>query len=339
MPTYFGDEREPRTFRLQSDTLIVDVCTLGASLSRILAPDRQGKLDLVILGSPDWQTHLASSAYFGDIVGPYANRIAGAHFTIGDHDYQMDPNDRGNLLHGGPAGLHRWNWTVEESWDSGLALTVQWEDPAKQYPGPVKVSVVYAVRESTVALRITAYSPVAVPLNIVSHPYFNLAGARPGTNILHHVLQLNASHYLPIDETGIPTLGPMTVVGTPFDLLHPTRLRDVLFADHPQVVGSQGFDHAFATAEMRFGTLGWLSDPGSGRTLTITSDQPAIQVFTCGGFNGTEIAHEGPVGAYAAIALETEGFPDAPNRPDFPSTLVLPGMEFRSTTHWTFGTA
>lgn len=339
MTSYYGNPIEPSTHRLQNEHVVLDICTLGASVVRLLVPDRAGTLDNVVLGSPDWRAHLAGNAFLGDIVGPFANRIAGARFALHGRTYTFPANDRGNLLHSGPGGMHHWNWTVVAADDTSLQLHVRWDDPDGVYPGPITTTVSYTLAGRAVLLDIQAHAQVAAPLNIVSHPYFNLAGARPGSTIADHTLRVAAASYLPTDPTGLPTVGAAPVEGTPFDLRTPTRLGDVVSDPHAQVAANHGFDHAFVRDGEGFADIAWLADPGSGRTLTIASDEPALQVYTAGGVDGSQVAHEGPITPFAAIALETEGYPDAPNHDDFPSTLVLPGMSFHRRTRWTFGTA
>jgi aldose 1-epimerase len=336
MTMYYGERGEPRTIRLASEHLALDVCTLGASIARLEVPDRLGVMANVALASPDWRTHLSSGAYFGDVVGPFANRIASGRFSIGERTYAMPPNDRGNLLHGGPAGMHRWNWTVATESPSSVRLEIVWADPEGHYPGPISASATYTVEGRRVTLLVSATCPEAVPLNIISHAYFNLAGARPGATILDHTLQVNAGHYLPIDATGLPS-APTDVAGTPFDLREPHRLAERVASDHPQIRGNGGFDHAFVTSGIGMTEQAVLRDLASGRMLTIESNQPALQIFTAGGFDGIESAVAGPATAFAGIAVEAEAFPDAPNHPDFPSTVILPGREYRNVTRWTFG--
>jgi len=247
-------------------------------------------------------------------------------------------------LHGGPNGFNRRYWHVADQTATTVRLELDWEDPAGGFPGPIHAEILYGVEGATLTYAVTATCPQTMVCDIVSHPYFNLAGRL--TPIAGHTLQIPASAYLPIDENLIPLPeAPAPVAGTPFDLREARPVGEVVGADDPQVHLVGGMDHAFVLDDGATGDglrlAATLTDPDSGRRLDIESDHPALQVYTGQYLADTRIAHPASAGgspAGCAIALETEDYPDAPRRPDFPSILVRPGETWCRTTRWVFST-
>lgn len=323
---------------LHNEFLRVEVRALGAALNRVVARTPGGDVDLV-LGHADDADRAASTYYLGALVGPTANRIAAGRFTLDGVDHQLATNDRGNSLHGGPAGFSTQVWTVAEASSTTLRLTLVWTDPTGGHPGRLTASITYLLDGPNLTHTIQVSTDRPTLASPCLHPYVNLAGS--GT-IADHVLDVRARHVLFTDGTGIPVGSPVDVTGTPFDLRGGVRLGDVLDADHPQIAAASGLDHAYVLDHT--GVLDHTRDPdavlthpASGRGLEIWTDQPSLQVFTGAGLHADTPGLFGtPYPDRGGVALEAQGFPNAANRPDFPSTRIEPGLPFTSTTRWTF---
>ncbi|MDR0783562.1 MAG: galactose mutarotase [Propionibacteriaceae bacterium] len=317
-----------------------EIWSLGAAVNDLRMPDRSGQIGSVVLGYPDEAARRAGSAYLGEICGPFGNRIAAGGFVIDGQTYTPDLNESTTAtLHGGPHGWSYADWEVVEAGGNRARLHLDWEDPKSGgFPGPIHADVVYELEGWTLTHTITATTETPTVLNIISHPYFNLS--LTGEAIDDHYLQVCANGYLAVDEALIPLAGaPQGVEGTPFDFRVARRLGDALATPYPQIQAHKGLDHAFvldeALAEMGL-PAAVLMHPPSGRSLAIMTDYPALQVYT-----GQYLAEPGihPVGAGGArsgIALETQGFPNAPCRPDFPNSVVDPGEVYVRTTTWAF---
>jgi aldose 1-epimerase len=313
----------------------VSILTYGGILQSIVVPDRNGRLANVTLGFGELAGYvdpgyLAASPFFGALIGRYANRIARGRFELDGVVYELPANDPPNHLHGGGASgfdVQVWEARPVETADiAGLGLTLT--SPAGQggYPGTLSVAVTYTLgADLRVDYEATTDAPTIV--NLTSHAYWNLAGEGEGT-IHDHLLQVNASRYTPVDATQIPAGPPIPVAGTRMDFTRPRPAGD-------------GYDHNWVLDEgPGVKEAAVLSDPGSGRTLTIATDQPGIQVYSGNFLDGSLRGTSGrPYPRGAGIALETQHFPDSPNRADFPSTVLRPGETYRTTTILRFGTA
>lgn len=319
-----------------------DIWTLGAAVNDLRLPDRDGRVASVVLGYANRADRLAGRAYCGEIVGPVANRIGADGYSIDQVVYRPELNEPAATLHSGSAGFHRADWTVRQADARQVVLGLDWASPDGGFPGPIRAEVRYRLDDAGLSHRIVASAPVATNLNIVSHPYFNLSGG--GVDIGDHELTVPASRFLPVDDNLMPLAdAPWSLDGSALDLRAGVRLGDVIAADDPQIRAHAGLDHAYILDQT--GILdgqGWrlaarLYHPGSGRQLTISTDQAALQIYTGQGLDDARIAHPGGAGgAYAGVALETEAYPGAANRPDFESILVRPGEEFDHTTIWRF---
>ena len=296
-----------------SGGLRVAILTYGGIIQEVQAPDHEGRLADVTLGYDTFErylddTYTSRMPFFGAIAGRYANRIAKGEFTLDGQTYHLPINNGPNSLHGGPTGFHTRVWEAAPL-DDGLRLHRVSPDGENGYPGTLDVTVDYRLDGSTLRIDYLATTNATTVVNLTSHAYWNLAG---GGTIHAHELQIAASRYTPVDDTLIPTGDLAVVEGTPFDFRAPRAIGDFPY-DHNWVL--DGEEPAAV-----------LHDPGSGRTLEITTTEPGLQFFAGGPLDVP------PFGRGAGAALETQHFPDSPNRPQFPSTVLRPGETYRSTT-------
>jgi aldose 1-epimerase len=324
-------------FTLCAGPARVRVLSYGGVIASIEVPDRQGRLANVALGFADLADYVERSPYFGCIAGRYANRIAAGRFQLDGRSYQIPLNDGPNALHGGGVGLDKQVWRAEQLGPAALRLTHTSPDGDQGFPGTLRLAVTYTLTEQP-ALRIDyhATTDVLTVINLTNHTYFNLSGEGSG-DIYDHVLTLGADRYTPVGPGLIPTGAIEPVAGTPLDFTAPTPIGARIRDSHPQVVLAQGYDHNFVLSE---GPAAQVFDPVSGRALTITTTEPGLQFYSGNLLDGSLV---GPAGrAYRqgdAFALETQHFPDSPNHPGFPSTVLRPTREFRSTTEYAFSVA
>ncbi|GLW73774.1 aldose 1-epimerase [Kitasatospora phosalacinea] len=318
-----------------------EVLSLGARLEALHAPDRDGQRANVVLGGGDVAELLDAAAYFGATVGRYANRVAGGLLPLDGTVHRLATQDTGHTLHGGPDGYATRQWegeAVREEHRVGVRLRLHSPDGDQGFPGALTAEVGYlldADGELTIEYRATTDAPTVV--NLTNHAYFNLAGEGNGT-VLDHLLRVDASGYLPVGDDLIP-LGPVEPVdGTPFDLRTARALGERFALRHPQLgPAGSGYDHNWVLDGTGLRTAAVLTDPASGRRLECRTTEPGLQVYTGNLFDGSVTGRSGrPYRAYAGIALETQHFPDSPNRPDYPSTVLRPGEEYRSTTVYRF---
>ena len=324
----------------------VAILSLGGIVQAIEVPDRTDRFANVVLGFGTAAAYLADGPYFGCVAGRYANRIAGGRFTLDGRAYQLAINNGPNHLHGGVKGFNKHVWEATEQADGdalSLALRRVSPDGEEGYPGALTVQVTYTLTDAD-ALRIEYRATTDAPtiLNLTNHAYFNLAGEGSGS-IEDHELQLNAGHYTPIDGTLIPTGELAPVAGTPFDFIRPrpigARLRDAGF---PQIMRAHGYDHNFvldrpAPDDGGLVLAARVREPGGGRTLEISTTEPGVQFYSGNFLDGSLAGASGRAHRQGdGFCLETQHFPDSPNQPAFPSTVLQPGQEFRSTTVYAF---
>lgn len=324
--------------------LQVCISDYGGTITNLLAPDRQGQPGNVVLGfdqlteyqSPAYQ---AANPYFGALIGRYANRIAGASFTLQGKPYELAANNHGNALHGGRRGFDKVLWQAEPELASAEpTLTLHYQSPAGEegYPGNLRVTVRYSLlADNTLRLHYTATTDQATPLNLTNHSYFNLAAGRAPT-ILGHELQLRADRYTVVGPNQVPTGELRPVAGTPFDFRQPHAIGDCM----GQVPG--GYDHNFVLSgepnQLGMRRAAEVYEPLSGRTLSVRTTQPGVQFYTGNFLDGTLHGPAGqPYGPHTGFCLETQHFPDSPNQPTFPSTLLEPGQVWQSITEYQFG--
>ncbi|MEO6962750.1 MAG: aldose epimerase family protein [Puia sp.] len=312
------------------------VSNYGATLLELWTPDKSGKTGDVILGFDSLDGYLQKgNPYFGALVGRYANRIANARFTIDGKQYTLAPNNNGNTLHGGIKGFDKEIWTVEQVNDSSVALSYTSPDGEEGFPGTMTVKVVYTVTaDDGLKIDYTAVSDKKTPVNLTNHAYFNLSAGRDST-ILQHELTLHASHYTPVNDSLIPTGQIASVKNTPMDFL---KLKKV-GKDIDQVKG--GYDHNFVIDRKDSGLVLAASvfDEGSGRDMQVWTTQPGVQFYTGNFLDGSLTDRDGKkIVQHAALCLETQHFPDSPNKPSFPNVILEPGQTFHETTEYKFST-
>ena len=339
-----------------ADGMAVDVFTLtnangmevraipyGAIIVSLRVPDRNGQLGDVVLGYDTLDGYVAKSPYFGAIVGRYGNRIAKGRFTLDGTTYQLATNNGANHLHGGVKGFDKAVWNAEplERGDTaGVVFAHTSPDGDEGYPGAVSVRVTYTLGAANdLTVDYDATTDRATPINLTQHSYFNLAGDGSG-DILGHRLTLDADRFTSVDSTLIPTGELTPVEGTPFDFRTPTPIGARINGDHPQLKNGNGYDHNWVVNRTGNGLVhaARVEDPATGRTLDVSTTEPGIQFYAGNFLDGTITGKGGHVYARrSGLCLETQHFPDSPNHPDFPSTILHPGSRFQSKTIFTFG--
>jgi aldose 1-epimerase len=318
--------------------------TYGGIITSLRTPDRDGHLDDIVLGYDSLAGYLKETPYFGAIVGRYANRIAKGRFTLDGKTYQLATNNGPNSLHGGVRGFDKVLWTGETAQsDSGARVTFTYKSPNGEegYPGTLDARVTYTLTPSDeLIVDYEATTDKATPLNLSQHTYWNLHGSKGGP-ILDLQLSLDASAFTPVDSTLIPTGELKQVTGTPFDFRSPTAIGARIGQQDTQLKYGLGYDHNWVLD--RGGKTGLahaarLVDPTTGRTLDISTTEPGIQFYSGNFLDGTITGKGGQVYAHrTGLCLETQHFPDSPNHPNFPSTILRPGETYRSRTVFTFG--
>lgn len=329
-------------YTLKDEKIEVQITTYGGEVMSVKVPDKQGKVEDVVLGfdTPSGYYENSNSkgaAFFGPIVGRYANRIAHAKFTLDGKEYTLTKNNGDNTLHGGPNGFHNHVWNAKEIAD-GVELTYLSKDGEEGYPGNLSVTVRYLVSGGDLKIDYSATTDKPTVLNLTNHSYFNLSGQGNGT-ILAEQLKLKASRFTPVDSGLIPTGELKAVAGTPFDFLKAHAVSERINAEDDQIRLGHGYDHNFVIdgGGKDLKEAAEVYDPASGRVLQVLTTEPGVQFYTANFLDGS-IKGKGGV-AYpknAALCLETQHYPDSPNHPDFPTTVLRPGSTFHSTTIYRF---
>jgi aldose 1-epimerase len=315
------------------------ITNYGGILMSLKTPDRNGVLQDVVLGFDSVQDYIAQPQYyFGALIGRYANRIGGARFRLNGVEYTLPKNDGENCLHGGD-GFDRRVWTPEESREGELQLTYRSPHGEAGFPGNLLVRAHYRLSDDdTLELTFHATTDQDTVINLTAHPYFNLAGEGRG-DVLRHALMLNADRFTPVDPGLIPTGEIRDVSGTPFDFRAPTPIGTNLGAEDEQVKIARGYDHNWVLNRPGDGPelAARVLEPLSGRTLEIHTTEPGIQFYSGNYLTNVGGKAGNRYGLHAGFCLETQHFPDSPNRPEFPSTLLKAGATFSSRTVWRFG--
>jgi aldose 1-epimerase len=323
--------------------VMITVLSYGGVIQSIFAPDRRGMLADVALGYDTLDEYLVDHSHFGSIVGRYANRIRGGRFVLDGREYVLAKNAGDNHLHGGVRGFDRSVWSVEpmeKGRSVGLVLTHLSGDGDEGYPGAVRVRVTYLLTPAgELVVDYLATTDTATPVNLTQHSYFNLAGTGTG-DILGHLLELAASRFTPVDATIIPTGELRPVAGTPFDFSTPESIGARIGAPDQQLKIAGGYDHNFVIDRSSGDGVvlaARLTDPLSGRGVDVHTTEPGVQVYSGNFLDGSANGKGGIPHRYrSGLALETQHFPDSPNQPQFPSTILRPGEEFRSRTVYHF---
>jgi aldose 1-epimerase len=305
-------------------------------------PDRDGDLDEVVIGFGRVGTYLDHARYFGAVAGRYANRIANGRFTLDGVDHVLDTNNGAHHLHGGITGFDRRLWSaerVQHRRGPAVRFRLTSADGDGGYPGTLRTSVRYLLtHDDRLVVDYAARTTRPTIVNLTQHAYFNLAGARRA-DVLDHVLTLDADHYTPVDATLIPTGALSAVEDTPFDFRTPTRIGARMGASHVQLQHGNGYDHNFVLRRPATGLApaARLHDPASGRTMEVLTSEPGIQLYTGNHLDGTFTDANGrTLPRHAGVCLETQHFPDSPNRPAFPSAVLRPGALYHSRTVFAF---
>jgi len=315
--------------------MIIRILNYGGTVTDILTPDKNGKMGDVILGYESLAGYTQTgNPYFGCLVGRYANRIANAKFTLDGKEYILAANNNGNTLHGGLKGFDKLIWTVNSTTDSSLALSYLSKDGEEGYPGNLTAEVTYTLgSDNSMDIKYTATTDKATPVNLTNHCYFNLSAGADST-ILDHVLMLKADNYTPVNEKLIPTGKNDAVAGTPMDFTTPKKIGKEL----AQVNG--GYDHNWVLnrTSNNLEMIGSVYHAPSGRYMEIYTTEPGIQFYSGNFLDGTlSGTREGiKYVKHAGLCLETQHFPDSPNQPDFPTTILKPGESYNHETIFKF---
>lgn len=321
----------------------VRILTYGGIIQSLSVPDRHGKRANVVLGFDNLADYVAKSPYFGAIIGRYANRIGGGTFTLDGKTYHLPLNNGPNTLHGGTVGFDKRVWSASPftaKHKVGLVLRYVSPNGEMGFPGKLTTTVTYTLTEANklrMAYRATTDAPTVI--NLTNHAYFNLAGEGSG-DIYNHRLKIRANRYTPVDANLIPTGRIAPVAGTPLDFRHKTAIGKRIRNGFPQLVIARGYDHNWVLNRHPGGGLqraAWAQDPKSGRILTVDTTEPGLQFYSGNFLDGTLVGTSHRMYRQGdAFTLETQHFPDSPNHPNFPSTVLRPGQTFRSTTTYGF---
>jgi aldose 1-epimerase len=343
----FGSLPDGRTVELYTLTnargMEVRIMTYGGIIVSVQAPDKNGHFAEITLGFDTLASYVAKNPFFGALVGRYGNRIGDAKFTIDGTEYRLARNDGANSLHGGLKGFDKVLWqaqSFQKTGEAGLVLKYTSADGEEGFPGALQVTVTYTLNDNNVfSLDYRATTDKPTPVNLTNHTYFNLSGEGSGS-ILGEELMLNADHYTPVDAALIPTGKIASVKGTPLDFTTPTAIGARINDKFEQLVFGMGYDLNFVINRHGPGlTLAArVYDPASGRVLEVDTTEPGVQLYTGNHLSGVHGRHGHVYNARDAFCLETQHYPDSPNKPNFPSAILGPGQTYHSTTVWKFST-
>lgn len=334
----FGELEDGRTASLftltNSNHIQVKITNYGGIITSIHAPDKDGNIENIVLGFDNLGDYIGQHPYFGALIGRYGNRIENGGFKLNGTEYQLSVNDGDHHLHGGEKGFDKVLWDAEVTEEGSLKLQYTSEDGEQGYPGRLEVTAMYTLTdENELRLEFEAITDQATPVNLTAHSYFNLTG-NPATTILDHELKLYADAYTPVTDDLIPTGEISKVEGTPFDF---TNFREI-GARIEQVPG--GYDHNFVAHTEGSGDLSLVAEvrePGTGRSLKVFSTEPGIQFYSGNFLDGTlKNENDVPLEKHSGFCLEPQHFPNSPNEPSFPSTILEPGDIYRAVIVYEF---
>ncbi|MBQ9959420.1 MAG: galactose mutarotase [Oscillospiraceae bacterium] len=336
-PTLFGKTQSGEDVRLftiadAQSGIRAEIMEYGAAVRSITLPTAAGELD-VAAGYDTLAEYERGSCYFGAAVGRFGNRLGGAQFTVNGVQHRVTANEGGNCLHGGARGMSHVVWRGEQLSQSAVRFTRFSPDGEEGFPGNMTAAVTYTLADSALHVAYEATVDKACPVSLTNHSYFNLAGSG---DILSHLLRINAARYTEVDSALIPTGNLPAVSGTPFDFTTAKPIGQDIAADHPQIKIGSGYDHNFCLDGEGMREAAVLSCPENGVTLTLYTDRPALQIYA----GGAMPTHASKAGSehhlYSSIALETQGYPDAPNHPHFPCCILREGEVWQSETVYHF---
>lgn len=328
-----ADGKKVQLFTLTNKNgVTVDITNYGGIVTSWVTPDKNGNKSSVVVGLANLQEYQKEPPYFGALIGRYGNRIASGKFTLDGKTYTLATNNGKNHLHGGKKGFDKVVWDATPGAEGSPSLTLSYlsKDGEEGYPGNLKVTVVYTLTdEDALNIEYTAETDKATPVNLTNHSYFNLTGDA-GNSILNHTLMIDADGYTPVDDGLIPTGEIKAVAGTPFDFKTPTAIG----ARIDQVKG--GYDHNFVLnrKDSSLALVAVLADSVSGRKLEVFTTEPGLQFYSGNFLDGTFSSNGKPVQLHNALCLETQHFPDSPNKPRFPSTILKPGEKYHTVTKY-----
>jgi len=339
------DGREVKMYQMVSPTgMIVEVTNYGGIITKLTAPDRDGNWEDVVLGYDTLEGYLEETPYFGAIIGRYGNRIANGSFDIDGESYELATNNGENHLHGGVAGFDKVLWDADPfamGSEVGIIFTYESPDGEEGYPGNLSAKVTYLLTtDNRLIFSYQATTDKPTPVNLTQHSYFNLAGPS-SDSILDHEMMIAADHFTPIDEGLIPTGELATVEGTSFDFRAPTRIGERIENGGEQLEFGLGYDHNYVLSDMSEGMnlAARVIEPVSGRIMEVRTEEPGLQFYS-GNFLDSSITGKGG-NVYehrSGFCLESQHFPDSPNQPSFPTTILLPGETYSTSTVYAFTT-
>lgn len=330
-------------FTLQNPYARIAVTDYGARLVSVETPDRDGVFGHILLGFDDLETYRTAGGSFGAVLGRYANRIAGARFSLDGQTVRLAADADGNILHGGAGGFGNQSWAVESS-IPGVQITFRRLSPAGEegFPGNLVARAAYRLEGQTLSLELTASTDAPTVVNLSSHPYFNL-GDIARSDILDHEITLNADRYLPTDDRQIPTGARASVAGTVFDFRAGMPFGEKIRVNDPQLLIARGYDHCFVlnkTGEAGPQFAARAFAPGTGRAMEISTTQPGLQLYSGNNLTGAISARGGiSLRQSAGFAMEAQNFPNAPNQPNFPGAILRPGEQYHHIIAYTFTAA
>jgi aldose 1-epimerase len=318
------------------------IMTYGGVVVSIKTPDRQGNFADIALGFDSLAGYLEKNPFFGALVGRFGNRIGNARFNLDGKEYTLAKNNGPNSLHGGLKGFDKAVWqahSTQSGDEVGVVLTHTSPDGEEGYPGTLHLTVTYTLNDKNECrIDYRATTDKDTPINLTNHTYFNLSGEGSG-NILGDEMMLNADYFTPVDATLIPTGKLESVKGTPFDFTKPTAIGARIHEKNDQLeYGSGGYDLNFVINRKGPGPVlaARASDPKSGRVLEVDTTQPGVQFYTSNSMHGVHGKHGHVYDKYGAFCLETQHYPDSPNKPEFPSSILKPGQTYHEITVWRF---
>ncbi len=336
---YFGKTAEGKSvlaFTLWDGDRSVTILNYGGIVQSIIVPDRDGRLTDVALGYPDVAGYEQNGGYLGALIGRFGNRIGGGKLNVDGVDYQLACNDRGNHLHGGKVGFNRKIWAHGVVGDT-LALSIVSPDGEENYPGTLRVTVLYTFRNRTLTIRYRATTDKKTVVNLTNHTYFNLNGEGGGT-VLSHILGIESDRITPTNETMIPEGLFRDVEGTPFDFRTPKAIGHEIGADDIDLKQGNGYDHCFVLHnEGRLERYATVTAPGTGITMNCYTDAPAVQFYSGNGLH--QQGKGGYYGCRAGFCLETQAIPNNPNVPAYQllgSSYLAPGEVYLTTSSYEF---
>ena len=337
-----GAQTDILTLR-NANGVTIRAITYGGIITSIEVPDRAGRSGDIALGFDSLAGYLTAHPFFGAIIGRYGNRIGAGTFTLDGAQYTLATNNGPNNLHGGEKGFDKQVWNAQAvPGRNAIEFTRTSVNGEEGFPGNLSVRVTYELTDKNeLIVEYFATTDKATPVNLTQHTYFNLAGEGSG-DVLGHQLTINADRYTPVGDTLIPSGELAPVQGTPFDFRQPTAIGARINGAHAQLKNGLGYDHNWVLNRSGDGLqlAARVVEPTSGRTLEITTTEPGLQFYSGNFLDGTIKGKGGHVyGHRAGFCLETQHYPDSPNKPEFPSTILRPGQEYRSRTVFAFGVA